>query len=114
MEYLWRDDLKNRVREAMEEATDREDFLKRLTAHGVEGEYRTSKKQGDYIIYELTDLSGFEGELPKKKEYFKSNLTRWEQISGLKNLISRFRTISKDAVQVSPVKIQEPVMKHHR
>ena len=37
VEYLWHDDLKNRVREAMEEATNREDFLKRLTAHGVEG-----------------------------------------------------------------------------
>ena len=45
----------------MSEATSRDDYLKRLTAHGVEGEYRTSKKQGDYIIYELADTAGFSG-----------------------------------------------------
>lgn len=72
VKYLWRDDMKSRIREAMKEATDREDFLKRLTARGVEGEYRSSKKHGDYIIYELVDLSGFKGELPKKNEYFRS------------------------------------------
>lgn len=59
--YIWKDDLKNRILAAMSEATSREDYLKRLTAHGVEGEYRTSKKHGDYIIYELTDTIGFDG-----------------------------------------------------
>lgn len=115
VEYLWRDDLKNRVREAMEEATDREDFLKRLTAHGVEGEYRTSKKQGDYIIYELTDLSGFEGELPKKKEYFKSKSYKMGTDFGVEELDKQIQNnLGKDAVQVSPVKEDtEPVMKHH-
>lgn len=59
--YIWKDDLKNRILAAMSEATSREDYLKRLTAHGVEGEYRTSKKQSNYIIYELTDTIGFDG-----------------------------------------------------
>ena len=116
VEYLWRDDLKNRVREAMEEATDREDFLKRLTAHRVEGEYRSSKKQGDYIIYELTDLSGFEGDLPKKKEYFKSKSYKMGTDFGVEELDKQIQNnLGKDAVQVSPVKEEdaEPVMKHH-
>lgn len=70
--YIWKDDLKERVQAAMGEAKDRNDFLKRLTAHGVEGTYRTSKKQGNFILYELTDTSGFDGKIPqnlKAKSY---------------------------------------------
>lgn len=67
--YIWKDDLKDRIRLAMSEAASREDFLKQLTAHGVEGEYRTgehaSKKAGEYIIYELVDTTGFTGKIPK-------------------------------------------------
>lgn len=73
LHYIWKDDLKGRVLAAMSEATSRDDYLKRLTAHGVEGEYRTSKKQGDYIIYELADTAGFgSGKIPgnlKTKSY---------------------------------------------
>lgn len=70
--YIWKDDLKDRVRQAMTEAKDRDDFLKRLTAHGVEGTYRTSKKQGDFILYELVDVTGFPDKVPsnlKSKSY---------------------------------------------
>jgi len=70
--YIWKDDLKERIASAMSEASDRDDFLSKLTAHGVEGEYRTSKKVGDYIIYELFDTSGFDDKIPsnlKSKSY---------------------------------------------
>lgn len=72
LNYIWKDDLKKRVQAAMGEAKNRDDFLKRLTARGVEGTYRTSKKQGDFILYELTDTSGFDGKIPqnlKAKSY---------------------------------------------
>lgn len=70
--YIWKDDLKERVTAAMSEASDRDDFLAKLTEHGVEGEYRTSKKVGDYIIYELVDTTGFDDKIPsnlKSKSY---------------------------------------------
>lgn len=70
--YIWKDDLKNRICAAMNEATSRDDYLKRLTAHGVEAEYKYSRKQGDYILYELTDTTGFTGKIPqnlKSKSY---------------------------------------------
>lgn len=57
--YVWKDDLKERVSEAMKEASDRNDFLKRLKANGVKGVFRTSKKYGDFILYELVDTSNF-------------------------------------------------------
>ena len=59
LKYIWRDDLKSRVKNAMKNAKSREDFLEQLTLNGVEGEYRSTKKAGDFIIYELTDISGF-------------------------------------------------------
>ena len=70
--YIWKDDLKERIKKAMSEARDHEDFLKKLTENGVEGTYRTSKKQGDFVLYELTDTTNFTGEIPanlKAKSY---------------------------------------------
>lgn len=70
--YIWEDDLKNRVRQAMEEATSRDDFEKRLTAHGVEiGRSGSSKKYGEYFTYELVDTTGFD-EPPKKEAKVRS------------------------------------------
>jgi len=70
--YVWKDDLKERIREVMDAAESRDDFVRLLSENGVEASFKTSKKQGDYILYELKDLSNFEGELPKKNTYFKS------------------------------------------
>jgi hypothetical protein len=71
--YIWKDDLKNRVRKAMSEAKDRDNFFERLTANGVEGELCNTRRQGDYILYELTDVSRFgDGKIPanlKSKSY---------------------------------------------
>ena len=70
--YIWKDDLKSRIRESMKQATSREQFLTELTRHGVEGEYRNTRGNGEFIVYELTDLSNFRGDYPSKKEYFKA------------------------------------------
>lgn len=72
--YIWKDDLKARVRKAMDAAADREGFLKQLMANGVKGTYRkATKKQDPYILYELTDTSGFEeGATPGNKLRAKS------------------------------------------
>lgn len=72
--YVWKDDLRERIERAQAEATDLDDFLSRLPAYGVTGTQRTSKKRGDYILYELTDTSGFgpDGKIPpnlKSKSY---------------------------------------------
>lgn len=63
--YIWKDDLKGRVAKAMSEASDKDDFLRKLTENGVEGTYHESKKGQKYYTYELTDLSGFgDGKIP--------------------------------------------------
>lgn len=62
LKYSWKEDLKERIRKAMSESTSRDDYLKKLTAYGVEGTYKSSRKQGEFILYELTDITGFQGE----------------------------------------------------
>lgn len=99
--YIWKDDLKDRVLQAMEEATSKEDFLKRLTAHGVEGEYRTSKKQGDYIIYELIDTTGFgDG---KVLSNLKSKSYKLGSNYGLEALEQQIQKAPKEKLETSPV-----------
>ena len=70
--YKWKEDLKGRIADAMSAAVSRDDFLDRLAERGVEGTWQSSKKFGNYILYELKDLSLFEGELPKRSSYFRS------------------------------------------
>lgn len=70
--YIWKDDLKQRIKRAMQGAYSREDYIKRLKNEGVAATFKTSKKQGEYILYELTDTSKFKGDIPsnlKSKSY---------------------------------------------
>ena len=62
--YIWKDDLKERIRIAMSEADDRNDYFAKLALNGVEGTAKTSKSHGDFILYELSDISGFEDKIP--------------------------------------------------
>lgn len=52
-EYSVRDDIKQRVRDAMIETRSEADFETNLLAHGINGERRHSNKYGDYYTYEL-------------------------------------------------------------
>ncbi len=54
--YCWKDDLRERVRIAMENADSEDDFLDALEDEGVEAVYHNSKKHGRYLTYELVDL----------------------------------------------------------
>ena len=58
-EYVWKDDLKSRITEAMNESESEEDWIKNLIAHGVNIEVHDSKKRGKYYTYELMDTDGF-------------------------------------------------------
>ena len=55
--YVWKDDLKNRVHDAMIEAESQDDFEVKLPEHGVNFEKKSSKKYGEGYTYELMDLS---------------------------------------------------------
>lgn len=67
--YVWKDDIKERVKKSIEEATSKEDFLERLEANGLGFREGKSKNHGKYFTYELKDLSKVpEGEkLPNRK-----------------------------------------------
>lgn len=56
-EYVWKEDLRTRVRKAMEETDAKEDFMENLKRNGISAVERKSKKYGDYYTYELVDLS---------------------------------------------------------
>lgn len=56
-QYVWKDDLKNRVHDAMIEAESQDDFEAKLPQHGVNFEKKSSKKYGEGYTYELMDLS---------------------------------------------------------
>lgn len=58
-EYVWKDDLKSRITEALNESESEEDWIKNLPAHGVNIEVHNSKKRGKYYTYELMDASEF-------------------------------------------------------
>ncbi len=54
--YSWKDDLRERVRIAMENADSEDDFLEALEDEGVAARYGTSKRYGEYVSYELVDV----------------------------------------------------------
>ena len=58
-EYVWKDDFKSRITEAMNESESEDDWIKNLPAHGVNIEVHDSKKRGKYYTYELMDTDGF-------------------------------------------------------
>lgn len=58
-EYVWKDDLKSRITEALNESESEEDWIKNLIVHGVNIEVHDSKKRGKYYTYELMDTDGF-------------------------------------------------------
>lgn len=113
--YIWKDDLKGRIREVMSESADREDFFKRLTEHGVEGTPRAAtQKQSEYILYELTDISKFseDEKIPhslKAKSYKLGTDYGYEaldrEISKEKEDIS----ITESVVDIAPEKTQQEI-----
>ncbi len=58
-EYVWKDDLKSRITEAMQTSETEADWISNLTKYGVNIEVHDSKKRGRYYTYELMDTSKF-------------------------------------------------------
>lgn len=54
--YIWKDDLRERIQIAMENATSEDDFLEALEDEGVKARHGNSKRYGEYISYELVDV----------------------------------------------------------
>ncbi len=55
--WSYKDDLRERITEAMQACASVEDFMTQLQARSVVAERKSSKKKGEYFTYELTDLS---------------------------------------------------------
>lgn len=69
LKYIWKDDLKSRILEAMDVSKDYVGFFSELRRRGVEVEIRTrrtGRRAGEsYIVYELEDTSLLEANLKK-------------------------------------------------
>lgn len=64
--YIWKEDLKRRIRAAAEASSSEDEFFRELTARGVDAEKRkATKKQPAHYLYELTDITGFSGKVPQ-------------------------------------------------
>lgn len=58
-EYVWKDDLKERITSAMESAQSEQEWMQSLVRTGVNIEVHDSKKRGRYYTYELVDTTQF-------------------------------------------------------
>ena len=58
-EYVWKDDLKSRVKQAQEQSSSEQEWIAKLPEFGVNIEVHDSKKRGRYYTYELMDTSNF-------------------------------------------------------
>lgn len=56
-DYVWKDDLRERIKQSLRESSDSNEFSDRLRANGVDFVLKTSKKYGVYYTYELKDFS---------------------------------------------------------
>lgn len=61
--YIWKDDLRERISRSMLGVNSRDEFFERLTENGVDAELKYSKKQGEYILYELVDIENFPADI---------------------------------------------------
>lgn len=61
LKYIWIDDLKERVKAAVNGAADYDGFITSLAEHGVEL-HTVTKDEKTYYLYELIDISKFDGE----------------------------------------------------
>ena len=74
--YIWEDDLKNRIKLAMNEATSRDDFFSKLNDRGVTiVRNGTLKRHGEYFTYLMQDASKIksEDEIPKGERKIRSD-----------------------------------------
>lgn len=62
--YIWKDDMKGRIKDAASESKDENEFIDKCSENGVLVAVHESAKRGKYYTYELADTSLFEGKVP--------------------------------------------------
>ena len=103
--YCWKDDLRQRIAAAISESKTENDFMERLTAHGVSATRRSSKKRGDFLTYELTDFSNVpDGEkIPTYTKARSYNLgSDMFEIEAIRSAILSKQGISENKAEIAP------------
>lgn len=100
--YIWKDDLKDRIRTAMGECQSKDEFFGRLAENGVEATHHTSEKYGEYVTYELVDISGFDGKIPMNLKARSYKLGSDFGYEALEAQVEKNNTVPE--VQPEPVK----------
>lgn len=101
--YIWKDDLKERIRTAMGEASGHGDFLTCLLKHGVKGEFKHTKNQGGFILYELMDTSGFTDKVPANLRSKSYKLGNGFGIEALDEEIQKNKAVFQNGIQKNMV-----------
>ena len=102
--WSYKDDLRERITEAMQACTSTEDFMLQLQARGVNAERKSSKKKGEYFTYELTDLSRkpAEEKMPASLKARSYNLGEDYGVEALEDAIKHHKkTVTKPAATSS-------------
>ena len=102
--WSYKDDLRERITEAMQACTSTEDFMLQLQARGVNAERKSSKKKGEYFTYELTDLSRkpAEEKMPASLKARSYNLGEDYGVEALEDAIKHHKkTVTKPAAASS-------------
>lgn len=121
-EYSWKDDLKSRIRDAMEKAESEDDFIRKLPESGVNIEVHDSKrgkKRGRYYTYELMDFSSApeDTKLPKNAKCRSYKLGTLYDAEAVKDFyIERDIYMKRNhaAGETDSVKKPEPDVKNNR
>ena len=72
LKYIWREDVKERVLEAMQGIKSYKDFSDNLKRNGVRVEFCETRKKGQFFRYILEDTFKFNGNIPNKNLHARS------------------------------------------
>lgn len=117
--YIWQDDLRDRIKTAAKGATSEADFAQRLRLSGVElvphkakdgtvtYQHPATKSQPAHYTYELTDVSGFDGKVPKNLKSKSHKLGANYQPEGIAQLFQK-RPQAQAVTWTAPAAPQKP------
>ena len=99
-EYVFKADIKSRVKAAMQACEKESDFEYQLAQHGIAGRHVAKSKNGKHYVYELMDFSGMPGYLEAKTDDERDAVI----VSYVKNTKSRSYKLGVD---YGPEKLRE-------
>lgn len=96
VEYIWMEDLKERIRAAAIKSYNEDQFIRNCRDQGVEVEKRkATRTQPEYYLYELTDVSKFgNGKIPKNLKSKSYKMGANYQPSGITQMMAKQQTIT--------------------